>query len=349
MKILHIIYQMLTGGAETMLVDIANLQVASGHDVELLIVNKGEDESVMSRLDKRVKVSRFNREPGSKPYLLMLRLNMFILRRRPDIAHLHMHKLTGLIKVRLNRTLFTVHDMDMPMVYAARSNMAAISDAVLADVKERVPDAKIRLVRNGIITSAIERRPARETPSFHIVQVGRLMASKKGQDILIDAVALLLQKGFKVEATFIGDGADRAELEAQSLRLGIADRIHFTGAMDRESIYKSLKDYDIMCHPSRYEGFGLTIAEGMAAGLPLVLPEFGGPWEVADSGRLCESFRSGDATDCARALEKVIENYPSALQLAQEAKDYAIANFNIERTVKEYETLYNDLIQGKKL
>lgn len=349
MKILHVVFQMLTGGAETMLLDIANIQVASGHEVEILIVNKGEDETVMSHLDKRVRVSRFNRVPGSKPYLLLLRLNMFILRRRPDITHLHVHKLTGLVKVRLKHTLFTVHDMDMPMVYAARSKMAAISDAVLADVKARVPDARIRLVRNGIIVSAIERRPERAISCFRIVQVGRLMASKKGQDILIDAVARLLEKGLNVEATFIGDGVDRANLEAQAGRLGIADRIHFKGSMDRDEIYKSLKDYDIMCHPSRYEGFGLTIAEGMSAGLPLVLPEFGGPWEVADSGRLCESFQSGDAADCARALEKVIETYPAALRLAEDAKNYADANFNIERTVKEYETLYNDLIQGKEL
>lgn len=335
---------MLTGGAETMLVDIANEQIARGHEVELLIVNRGEDEKVMRTLDPAVRVSRFDRTPGAAPLLLMARLNLFALRRRPDVIHVHAHKLTGLLKVMKGRTLFTVHDLNIPMIYASRTHMAAISDAVAEDVRSRVPKARIEVVRNGIRTESIAPRGARSlTKPVKIVQVSRLMAEKKGQDILIEAVAALRKRGYYVDVTFIGGGDDLDKLSSLATERGVASYVHFAGNVPRAQIYATLKDYDIMCHPSRYEGFGLTVAEGMTAGLPLAVPEGGGPWEVADRGRLCETFTNGDPATCADALARIIDNYPAALERAAEARRYVEENFSVKRMVSEYEVIYKNL------
>lgn len=102
-----------------------------------------------------------------------------------------------------------------------------------------------------------------------------------------------------------------------------------------------------MCHPSRFEGFGLTIAEGMAAGLPMALPEGGGPWEVADSGRLCESFISDNATSCADAIARIIDNFPAALKLADDGYKHVNENYSVRRMVSEYEHYYSDLISNR--
>ena len=348
MKILHIIFQMLTGGAETMLADIVNEQILNGNEVEILIVNRGENDVVMKTISPSVKVSRFNRTPGAAPLLLMARLNLFVLRRRPDVVHLHMHKLTGLLKVMKGRTLFTVHALDIPMIYAADSNMAAISEAVAANVKARVPNAKIRVVSNGIDTSAIkvrgDRKPAERV---RIVQVSRLIAEIKGQDILIKAIAQLVGRGYDVECTFIGEGTDLEMLKELAGREGVPDRVNFTGNLPRKEIYRRLAEFDLMCHPSRFEGFGLTVAEGMAAGLPLVVPEGGGPWEVADKGRLAETFVNDDPTTCAKAIAHVIDHYPACLRRAAEAREYVEDNFSVKRMVKQYADIYRDMVDGK--
>ncbi len=347
MKILHIIFQMLTGGAETMLADIVNEQVNRGDEVEILIVNRGENEVVMNSIDRRVRISRFDRTPGAAPLWLMARLNLFVLRRRPDVVHLHMHKLTGLLKVMKNRTLFTVHALNIPMKYAAGNKMAAISDAVSEDVRNRVTNARIRVVRNGINTSAIRVRSKElYTLPVRIVQVSRLVAEIKGQDILIKAVALLKQRGYDVKCTFIGEGPDLEMLQSLAKKEGVADRMTFTGNLPRKKIYESLADYDMMCHPSRFEGFGLTVAEGMAAGLPLVVPEGGGPWEVADKGRLAETFTSGNAEACADAIARVVDGYEGNLERAEEAREYVEREFSVKRMVSEYADIYIDMIEG---
>lgn len=98
-----------------------------------------------------------------------------------------------------------------------------------------------------------------------------------------------------------------------------------------------------MCHPSRYEGFGLTIAEAMAAGLPLALTAGDGPWEVAAHGRLCASFANGDSAACADAVSRVISDYDSALARAAEALKY-VARFDIAAMVANYNSFYKNLI-----
>ena len=350
MKILHIIFSFLTGGAETMLVDIVNEQTRRGHDVELLIVNSGIDEGILSHVSPQVKLTRFNRKEGSMPLLLMGRLNTYIIRHNPDIVHLHTNKLTGLVKVRPRTTLYTVHALNIPMKYSAGSNMAAISEAVREDVLARVKNARIRTIANGINMANIATRPKGLSPhkSFRIVQVGRLFADTKGQDILIDACAILAKRGYDVNVTFIGEGDDLEKLRAQAEKAGIGEKVFFAGNKSRKDVYSSLKDYDMMCHQSRHEGFGLVIAEGMAAGLPVAVPKGGGPWEVADKGRLGETFEGGNASSCADAISRIIDNYPAALEKAEEGIAYVDSHYSVNRMVSEYDSYYMDLLSGKR-
>lgn len=326
-----------------MLVDIVNEQVALGHDVSLLIVNRGVSEDLVGRISPKVRIERFNRTPGSMPLLLMARLNMFVLRRRPDIVHLHTHKLVPLVRVMRPRVLFTVHDLDNPRIFGG-VRMVAISDAVREHVLRRRPDAKVSVIENGIDDNKIVMRPERPLAApVRIVQVGRLDTAHKGQDILIDAVAELNSRGIEATVTFMGGGAEAESLTDRATAAGIADKVTITGLCTRDDIYSRLCDYDIMCHPSRFEGFGLCVAEGMAAGLPLVVPDSGGPFEVADNGRLAATFAIGDPMACADALERVIRNYPAALDLAREARQYVSDNFSLRRMVSRYIDLYNDM------
>lgn len=327
-----------------MLVDIANGQ-SKRHRVTLLVINDEVDPSLLGRVNKDVEVVRFNRRPGANPLGLMMKLNRYVWRLRPDVIHLHNHKLTGLLKLYPGRTVFTVHSLNVPMRYASRSHMCAISGAVEADVRSRVPDADIRIVSNGIDADMIlPRESSKLSDVFRIVQVGRLDVDNKGQDILVEALAMLVREGIDATVTFIGDGADRMALEAQVATLGLADRVVFAGTLSRREIYASLKNYDVMCHPSRFEGFGLTVAEGMAAQLPLAVPEGGGPWEVAGCGEYATLFRSGDSHSCFEALKSIKDNYGERHDRAVRSRQYVIEEYSVDRMVREYEDVYNKLL-----
>lgn len=346
MKILHLIYSFEVGGAETMLVDIMNGQAARGHEVVLLIVNSGVNESLISTLDPKVKVVRMNRREGSAPLLMMARLNLLLLRLKPDIIHGHHHKFGRLVQFRRGHLLLTIHDMNQSMKYCSGSRMVAITEAVAADILSRVPSADVTTILNGIRTSDIVLR-ADGVPGkpFCTVQVARLMAEKKGQDVLIRALGELKRRGRSdFDATFIGIGDDETMLRELAEKEGVADSVHFAGLRSRDYIYSHLAEFDAMVHPSRYEGFGLTVAEGMAARLPLIVTEGDGPWEVCDRGRLCESVAVSDHKGLADALVRVADGYPRYAERACEAKTY-VKRFDIATTVDNYLNYYSSMLK----
>ena len=95
-----------------------------------------------------------------------------------------------------------------------------------------------------------------------------------------------------------------------------------------------------MCHPSRYEGFGLTVAEGIAAMLPILVSDEGGPYEIIKHCELGYTFRMEDAVDCADKIEYIYHNYSTVIERTNKAYCYIVEKFSVERMVSEYIKTY---------
>lgn len=89
MRIVHIVWGLGTGGVETMLVDLVNVQVET-EDVSIAIVNEIEEPALLQKTDRRCEVYRAHRKTGSRSLLPWIRLNGFLLRKNPDIIHFHL-------------------------------------------------------------------------------------------------------------------------------------------------------------------------------------------------------------------------------------------------------------------
>lgn len=341
MKILHCIFSFTVGGSESMLVDIVNEQVKTD-DVTLLIVNGYSDDGLLSALDKRVEVLMMGRREGANPLMLMLRLNWKLRRMNFDVIHIHNHKLAGLIRGLDHKLVFTAHCLNIPMIYAGRVRIIAISNAVRDDIVSRRPSAKVTVIPNGICSDTVSRRDLRMFgDTFRIVQVGSLNVGYKGQDYLIEAVKILKDCGIdNVSVDFIGKGADLEMLERLAGRLGVSDRVNFLGGRDRAYIYSHLCEYDLMCHPARYEGFGLVVAEGMAAQLPVAVPSEGGPYEVIGCGRFGTTFAPRSAAACADAIKSIYDDYGKALSRVIPAAEHVTTNYSVSSMVARYLSFY---------
>lgn len=346
MKIVHCIWSFNTGGAETMLIDIANEQ-AKTEEVYVLIVNDSYQQFLIDKLSSDVKVIFNKRKQNTRSLWPLIRLNWTLMRLRPDIVHIHNGALPKVIIPQVSRGLFlTVHDLQIPLDSVRRGmRLIAISEAVREDVLRR-GNYHIVTIPNGIDVEAIEKRePHVFQGKMRIIQVARLDAEKKGQDILIDALAILKQRGLKdIEVDFIGQGDSMEALKAQAERLGISGNVHFLGLCDRNYIYSHLKEYDLMCHPSRYEGFGLTVAEGMAAMLPVLVSDEGGPYEIIEHGRLGESFKMESAEDCAEKIAYIYHHYQEALNLVQEAFESVSMHYSVKRMANDYIKYYKETL-----
>lgn len=77
----------------------------------------------------------------------------------------------------------------------------------------------------------------------------------------------------------IGDGTERKNLEQISLNDNLTDRIFFLGNISRENVINEMNKSDIFLFPS-FEGGGMVVLEAMAAGLPIVCLDYGGPGEM---------------------------------------------------------------------
>jgi glycosyltransferase involved in cell wall biosynthesis len=110
-----------------------------------------------------------------------------------------------------------------------------------------------------------------------------------------------------VELEIVGDGPERERLADQSAALGLADRVHFAGWVDRSALLDHYHRADVFVLPSRYEGMPNVILEAMACGLPILATRTAGNEELVEPGRNGRLFAIGDADGLAAALEEALD------------------------------------------
>lgn len=121
--------------------------------------------------------------------------------------------------------------------------------------------------------------PAGQGP-FRFVILGDLLAHK-GVHLALEALARL--NGDWTLAV-IGDGPCRQWLDAQARRLGIAERVHFHGALPRLQAWRQLGEAQALLFPALHDSGGMAVAEAMAAGLPVICLALGGPAALVVDG-----------------------------------------------------------------
>jgi alpha-1,6-mannosyltransferase len=142
-----------------------------------------------------------------------------------------------------------------------------------------------------------------------LVAVGRF-AIEKRWDVVLDAVDRLRTRRPAVLLLF-GDGPDRPALER---RAGASPYVRFMGFVkDRELLARALASADVLVHGCPYETYGLGVAEAIACGLPVVVPDRGGAAESVDPSA-GETYRSLDPAACAAAIERLLARDPAELR-----------------------------------
>ncbi|WP_072622574.1 glycosyltransferase family 4 protein [Spirulina major] len=137
-----------------------------------------------------------------------------------------------------------------------------------------------------------------------LIFVGRFV-SDKGVDLLLDALADLAPAGLFPQLTLVGSGPDRAALAAQGERLGLSDRLTFTGPLPPAAVAAHLNRHRILVVPSRWpEPFGIVALEGLACGCVVVGSEDGGLKDAIGPGGV--TVPNGDRAALATALTTLL-------------------------------------------
>jgi glycosyltransferase involved in cell wall biosynthesis len=158
----------------------------------------------------------------------------------------------------------------IPAVYR-RCRFAVISQSTRDDLVRRgIAAGHIDIVLCGLDHSLFRRVPGIERdPLPTLVHFGR-MRRYKAIDVVIRALVVVRRRVSGARLVIIGDGPDRARLERLARSLGLGDAVEFAGRMSGEEMVRMLNRCHVFLNASPKEGWGLTVVEANACGVPVV-------------------------------------------------------------------------------
>ncbi len=197
--------------------------------------------------------------------------------------------------------------------------------------------------------------PPRSQPARPLV-VGtvKVLAPKYGIDTLIRAFALLPAAASPLSPMspppppllrLVGDGPQRAELEALALQLGIADRVQFTGAVAHADVPAALRGFDVFAAASRLdsESFGVAVVEASACGLPVAVTRVGGLPEVVREGETGILVERDDPPALAAALARLLASAALRRRLGSAGRAWVRSEYEWSDSVARMVEVYRGL------
>lgn len=211
---------------------------------------------------------------------------------RADLVHAHWWFPGGVAVATATRRPFvvTLHGSDVGLarrpsmrraaryVFGRAGAVVAVSDWLAAEAATVVglPRGAVGVGPMPVIVSGKRPwPPPRRTGPVRLVAVGRL-AAEKGFDVLIDAVGLASANGLVVELDVVGEGPEREALARRAADRGVADAVHFLGALSPVERDRRVVAASALVAPSRREGLGLAAVEAVLLGTPVIASHTGG-------------------------------------------------------------------------
>jgi glycosyltransferase involved in cell wall biosynthesis len=226
-------------------------------------------------------------------------------------------------------------------VLRGASSVVANSEVTRRGIEDLTgPLAGLRVIHPGADTP-----PA--TPARHadptLVTVANL-EPHKNQASVIRALAALAARLPWLRYELIGKGPDRPGLEELARSLGVADRVHFMGAMPHEAALAELARCHVHVMPSIHDAFGVAHVEAMAAGLPTIGGEGTGAEDIAAAGPGIVLVPPGDVTALTRAIDRLVNDEAG---LGESARRTATDHFSWERNADDTLALYGEVVTAR--
>ena len=300
MKILHVLRSPV-GGLFRHVVDLASGQIARGHEVGIVAdssTGNGLSDAAFAPLEANLALGLMRIPIRRNPHPADIAAIWHVARRigetGAEIVHGHGAKGGALARLApAERSIVraytphggSLHDsvggklhLLMEQMLKPMGRLYLFESAYSRDIYRRKvgePSGVVCVVHNGVREDELAPIAAAQDMAA-IVYLGELR-TLKGVDVLIDAMASLRDSGRSLTAKFVGEGGERAALEAKAATLGLTDQIDFCGARPTR---EALAMGKLVVLPSRAESLPYVVLEAAAAGKPLIATNVGGIPEI---------------------------------------------------------------------
>jgi glycosyltransferase involved in cell wall biosynthesis len=359
MRVLLSVAELAAGGAERMVVELGLGLRAEGDEVAVT-ADTGPFDRLLddSGVERHVLPGR-GRSPITAARAIR-GLRHVTRTFRPDLAHAHNVKATGIaavtrVTLRGERVplLSTFHgvrraEYRRAVTILRRADLVACVSQDLLDGLERsgLPRERMRLVRNAVplaepLTPSARARIDRELRLDGrpvVSMVGRLVPQKAPQRF-VEAAARIAAEHPECAFLVVGDGPLRPTLHRLSRRLGVADLFRFAGV--RQDARQLIARSDVVAFSSDWEGMPIVALEAMAAGVPVVSTDVEGATELLEDGPGIVAPRA--AEPLADAIAALLDAPARRAEMGRIGRARIAADYSVPGMVAAYRALYAEL------
>ena len=375
MKILHIIPNLKKGGAERIVIDIVRILNQNASNQVKLILFEDKIEYDVDDIKNLIEIvpSKVQLSITKKHHLSISELQNTIELFQPDSIHSHLFEAEivsrsctfpkakwfthshdrmsslnnlSLFKIKSKRDLTNYFEKRYLLKCYRKNggnNFIAISEDISHFLRTVLPKdlQSIQLLQNAIDLKRFEKpmdfNKVRDNV-FNMVSIGRLDKNKNHQ-LLIDIVLDLKNRKIPVHLTIVGEGDERISLQEKIVQLNLSDQLSLVGLQEKVEMY--LWNADMYVHSAITEGFGLTLIEAMACGLPVVCTDGKGNRELIQEGE--NGFMVGERNPklVADKIELLLKNDNLRLEMGEKARKFA-QGFGMEKYVESLLLLYKN-------
>jgi glycosyltransferase involved in cell wall biosynthesis len=333
----------------------------------MLVGDESNPDDLLGRLGKVVREARTWGHPRT-PSLLVEALHVLKRTRELGIEHVHVHFATdssvvALLMKELGGPSYsiTAHAKDiyrqtvdyrmLDRLVRGSAFVVTVCDANRAWMEARLsPEAmaKVRRLYNGIDLETFVRNGSLRDED-HVLGVGRLV-EKKGFHVLIEALALLRQRGLPYRATLVGDGEERARLEQQVAALGLGERVALLGPRDQAEVRALMSRATLMVQPcligndGNRDALPTVLVESLAMELPCISTPVTGIPEILDQGRCGLLVPENDARATADAIEALLRDPERRARIARDGRLRAERLFDARQTSRQLSSWFDQAL-----
>jgi glycosyltransferase involved in cell wall biosynthesis len=369
-------FEPYVGGVETHVATLSAELVRRGHDVT--VVTSRADPAVPEREDlggihiRRVKARavwlRTPIAPATKGVLASMDADVVHAHSPPPLTSYYAARASSRRRVPF---VLTCHcDIEVPSLFGplvesvyrhtleystirradriivTTATYAATSRAVWAYNPAVIPNAvDLQRYHPGIEGDAIRARHGIREGQSVVLFVGRMVAHK-GIENLLEAARSVAYAKFLL----VGGGPELEPLRRLAARLGVAERVTFTGQVSREDLPSYFAACDVFVLPSvsRLEAFGIVALEAMASGKPVVVSDIPGVREVIVDGKEGLLADPVNPDDLGGKIRILLADDKKREVMGRAGRVTVEGNFSVEHVVDRIEQVYRDLAEKRR-
>ncbi|MCA9240043.1 MAG: glycosyltransferase [Planctomycetales bacterium] len=380
LRVLHVIHWLTRGGIESWLLNL--LRHIDRSAIAMDVCCKGPDVGYLAPQVRASGAEVLHCPLGLRPDSFVRRLKRTIQSGGYHVVHVHTHVHSGLPVVaaraagvpvvttfhnsmhgpetsfsrlpgvRHARSLYARYSMRYALLNSTLSTGVSLDTIHSVERMAGLKASRASVSHLGVVdpprlaseaVAALREDIGLEQGARAIVHVGSF-SRRKNHPVLLRAFRLVLDAIPRARLVLVGEGPERAAIEALIQELRLTESVRVLGL--RNDVHAVMQTAEVFLFPSITEGLSLALMEAHAVGLPVVASDIPGNVEACEGGTLAKLCKPHDAAGFAASAVGILNDKPLAVEMGARGRRYFESEFSMRASIDRLQTLYDQALRA---